>query len=70
MKGYGVLNKFDDADCGGKGYDFVGSDSKIALPGSSLRGQKIVDLLKDLFHDGVLPQVIVTSFDLFRLADY
>lgn len=59
-----IGHEFNDAGCGCQGKDFVGSNTEIPLARGSLGFQKIADLFEDLLHNGVLSEVILTTFEL------
>jgi hypothetical protein len=56
--------KLDNSGIRSQGKHFVGSDTEVSLPGSLMVLEKAANLLKDLFHDSVLPQVVISPFEL------
>lgn len=64
MQGDGVGNEFNDSCIECQGKHLVGPDSQTSLASRLMVSEQTADLLKDLFHDCVLPQVIVSSLVL------
>ena len=68
MQWNGIRNEFDDARRGCQREDFIGTDAKVSLTSGSLGFQKIVDLIEDLLHYGVLSKVVGAAFELQFLS--
>lgn len=59
-----VGNEFDYTRIECQGQNFVSPDPQVALSCELMVFEKAADLLKDLLHDCVLAQVVISSFVL------
>lgn len=66
MEGNGVWNEFNDSCVECQGENLVRSDPQVSLTSGLVVFEKTADLLKDLFHDCVLAQIIISSFVLYE----
>ena len=64
MQRNGMGHEFDNAGVRCEGEHLIGADAQVPLASSLVVFEKTADLLKHLFHDRVLPQVVVTSLEL------
>lgn len=58
MESFGVLHKLHDSRAGSERKDFVSSDAEVALTGCGVIRQEATDFFEDLFHYGVLAEVV------------
>jgi hypothetical protein len=63
-----VRHKFDYSRVGRQRKHLVGSNAQVSLSRRLVVLQKTADLLKHLFHDRVLSQVVVSSLELLFVS--
>lgn len=59
-----VLDKFHKARARGEREHFVCANAEVAEAGSGMVFEEARDLIKDLFHDGILTEVVVARLKL------
>jgi hypothetical protein len=53
----------------GEWQNSIGPDAEISFTSRLIGFKQFTNLLKHLLHDSILPQIIVTSFDLWNVSE-
>lgn len=70
VQGDGILNKLDYTGIRRQRQHLIRPDPEISLPSGAVVFEEIADLLKDLLHDSILSQIIITSLKLDKTVNF